>query len=201
MADNVLKHGAGAINIDACRIPTDEQLSYSSSTVQGVTAFGTGRTEQHVAGRWPANLIHDGSDEVIDVFPDESARFFYCPKADKNDRDAGLSRAESTPGQKTNRKEGSAGITPYAGTRVPTKNNHPTVKPVDLMRYLCRLVTQPGGVVLDPFMGSGSTGKACKMEGYYDFIGIEKDPEYFEIAKARIENAKKEDKQTTFGAN
>lgn len=163
VADNVIQHGTGAINIDACRI----------------------ETEQHEQGRWPANLIHDGSDEVLDVFPDDSARFFYCPKAQKDDRDAGLSRATTSAGQKTNRKEGSAGITPYTGTRVPTRNNHPTVKPVALMRYLCRLVTQPGGVVLDPFMGSGTTGRACLEEGFA-FVGIERDPEYFQLCKERM---------------
>jgi site-specific DNA-methyltransferase (adenine-specific) len=67
-------------------------------------------------------------------------------------------------------------------------NSHPTVKPTDLMRYLCRLVTPPGGVVLDPFMGSGSTGKAAMLEGF-QFIGIERDPEYMEIARARIHAA------------
>jgi site-specific DNA-methyltransferase (adenine-specific) len=108
-------------------------------------------------GRWPANLIHDGSDEVVGLLND-AARFFYCAKASKRDRDEG--------------------------------NNHPTVKPTDLMRYLCRLVTPPGGTVLDPFMGSGSTGKAAMLEGL-DFIGIERDPEYVKIAEARIGAAKK----------
>jgi site-specific DNA-methyltransferase (adenine-specific) len=87
-----------------------------------------------------------------------AARFFYCAKASKRDRDEG--------------------------------NNHPTVKPTDLMRYLCRLVTPPGGIVLDPFMGSGSTGKAAMLEGF-DFIGIERDPEYVKIAEARINEAKR----------
>jgi DNA modification methylase len=104
-------------------------------------------------GRWPANLIHDGSDEVVGL-TGNSARFFYCAKASKADRNEG--------------------------------NTHPTVKPTDLMRYLCRLVTPPGGIVLDPFMGSGSTGKAAMLDGFR-FIGIEREAEYLEIAKQRMQ--------------
>ena len=185
VADNVLQHGTGAINIDGCRIGNESTLRTNGRTA--IWANGGMNSEQGGSeqGRWPANLIHDGSDEVLDVFPDDSARFFYCAKAQKDDRDAGLSRATTSAGQKTNRKEGSAGITPYTGTRVPTRNNHPTVKPVSLMRYLCRLVTQPGGVVLDPFMGSGTTGRACLEEGFA-FVGIERDPEYFQLCKERM---------------
>ena len=127
VAENVLQHGTGAINVDGCR----------------------------VGERWPANFIHDGSEEVTDLLG-SAARFFYCAKASKRDRDEG--------------------------------NNHPTVKPTDLMRYLCRLVTPPDGTVLDPFMGSGSTGKAAVLEGFR-FIGIEREEEYCEIAKARIKYA------------
>jgi site-specific DNA-methyltransferase (adenine-specific) len=103
------------------------------------------------AGRWPANLIHDGSEEVV-ALAGEQARFFYCAKASKKDR------------------EGST---------------HPTMKPTALMRYLCRLVTPPQGIVLDPFMGSGSTGKAAVLEGF-QFIGIEREDDYLEIATSRI---------------
>ena len=185
VAANVLEYGTGAINVDACRIETDgEKLNYSRSTSQGVTCFSTGTAEQHDKGRWPANLIHDGSPEVDDLLQG-AARFFYCAKASGEDRDAGLSRAKTSAAEKTNRKEGSAGITPYAGSRTPTRNTHPTVKPVELMRYLCRLVTRPGGVVLDPFMGSGSTGRACIEEGF-SFIGIERDPAYYDLACERM---------------
>ena len=142
-------------------------------------------------GRFPANVMHDGSDVVKDIFPNSkgfvsngnakvgetskgaipplrrgnatsygddgsASRYFYCPKVSKNER------------------HNSA-----------IKNTHPTVKPVELMKYLCRLVTPKGGTVLDPFMGSGSTGMAAKDEGF-DFIGIEKEREYYEIAEARI---------------
>ncbi len=162
VANNVLEHGTGAINIDGCRVESNEQWKQSGE-IKGlsyrrfVNAFkanlnNSGRSESHPAGRWPANLIHDGTDEVTQPLND-SARFFYCAKASKTDRGEG--------------------------------NTHPTVKPTDLMAYLCRLVTPPGGVVPDPFMGSGSTGKAAIREGF-DFIGIDLDPAYVEIAKQRI---------------
>jgi site-specific DNA-methyltransferase (adenine-specific) len=184
VAQNVLAHGTGALNIDGCRVGTDGMNS----------------------GRWPANLIHDGSDEVLRLFPETSvskgkvqfkthstyewsrshtdatlepqhgqeigygdsgsaARFFYCAKASKRDREEGL-RDAGRPSE-------------------PRANQHPTVKPTDLMRYLCRLVTPPGGLVLDPFTGSGSTGKAAVLEGFR-FIGAELSEEYAAIARARI---------------
>ncbi len=160
VASNVLEHGTGGLNVDACRVG-DEKVekgragrSECDSNALGKKLMGTSEQEWHT-GRWPANLIHDGSDEVVGLLND-AARFFYCAKASKRDRDDG--------------------------------NIHPTVKPTDLMRYLCRLVTPPGGVVLDPFMGSGSTGKAAMLEGFR-FIGIERDAQYLEIAKARINHA------------
>lgn len=170
IAENVLRWGTGALNIDACRIGGD----------------GAG-------GRWPATLMHDGSEEVVRHFPQKAgakapvtggepsmasagrtsnprariqsdfhddegsaARFFYCAKASPTDR-----------------KEGS-------GT-----NEHITVKPTDLMRELVRLVTPLGGTTLDPFMGSGSTGKAAELEGF-DFIGIDIDADNVSLAKLRI---------------
>jgi site-specific DNA-methyltransferase (adenine-specific) len=168
------------------------------------------------AGRWPANLIHDGSEEVVGLFPHtksgskpgqkgksilgsehgetsqtienaygdqgSAARFFYCAKASRADRDEGL---DGMPLQRREtRTETGAGAWEQKGPQ-PSRNPHPTVKPTDLMRYLCRLVTPPGGIVLDPFAGSGSTGKACALEGFR-FIGIERDAEYCEIAEARI---------------
>ena len=155
VAANVLKHGTGGINIDESRIGGE--------------------------GRFPANLIHDGGDEVVDVLKD-AARFFYCPKASKKDREEGLEGFEE-------KKSGAMAGKEYREDR-PTnhpfrKNNHPTVKPTELMRYLVRLVTPKGGTVLDPFMGSGSTGKAAVSDGF-DFVGIEIDPDYLAIAKERI---------------
>ncbi len=172
VADSVLQFGTGGINVDGGRVGLD-------------------------GGRWPANLIHDGSEEVVGLFPGENkgsaARFFYCAKASKGDRDGGLDGFEEKHVGTYAQDEWSRknmGNTPDA-QRQPRRNSHPTVKPTDLMRYLCRLVTPPKGIVLDPFMGSGSTGKAAMFEGF-DFVGIERDSEYIEIARARIESARKE---------
>jgi site-specific DNA-methyltransferase (adenine-specific) len=153
VAENVLQHGTGAINVDGGRVGTEERITNWSGTANyKVSDPKTGTTT--ATGRWPANFIHDGSEEATDLLG-ASARFFYCAKASKADRD---------------------------------ENHHPTVKPTDLMRYLCRLVTPPSGTVLDPFMGSGSTGKAAMLEGFA-FVGIEREAEYIEIAKARIQSA------------
>jgi site-specific DNA-methyltransferase (adenine-specific) len=211
VAQNVLQHGTGALNIDGGRVA-------ASDTIAMVTGKGTlggtsdgydrpwkndpeaiARREERAAaaiekanllGRWPANLIHDGSDEVVGEFPAEktgsAARFFYCAKASKRDRDDGLQpdvtakRQGARPGSPDE-----TGKFPDHDHRERTGNIHPTVKPTDLMRYLCRLVTPPGGIVLDPFMGSGSTGKAAMLEGFR-FVGIEREAQYVEIAKARI---------------
>ena len=122
-----------------------------------------------------------------------ATRFFYCAKASKAERNMGLEGFErKTPSECCEgRKPGSAGLnSPRAGAGRTSggQNNHPTVKPISLMRYLCRLITPPNGIILDPFMGSGSTGIAAKTEGF-DFIGIEKDEGYFKIAERRINNA------------
>jgi site-specific DNA-methyltransferase (adenine-specific) len=176
VAANVLAHGTGALNIDACRVTADDGENRARPPRAPNAILGGGKgtnltaSEHNDAGRWPANLIHDGSDEAVALFPQSAgqladastsdtqsaARFFYCAKASTKDRGA--------------------------------SNTHPTVKPTDLMRYLCRLVTPPGGIVLDPFTGSGSTGKAAKLEGFL-FMGFELDPEYAAIANARIEAA------------
>jgi site-specific DNA-methyltransferase (adenine-specific) len=107
-----------------------------------------------------------------------AARFFYCAKASKQDRDEGL---ESFGSQSSD----AGALRDNGRTSLPRHNGHPTVKPTKLMAYLCRLVTPPGGLVLDPFAGSGSTGKACKAEGF-KFLGIEMNEEYCKIARARI---------------
>lgn len=182
VAENVLTWGTGAINVDGCRVGTTDNLDRVSGSYDG-TGFGMAAgniTEAHPAGRWPANLIHDGSDEVVGLLND-AARFFYCAKASKRDRDEGCE------GMEARQVFGDDGGT-YQGlsnSNKPSRNHHPTVKPTALMRYLVRLVTSPEGIVLDPFMGSGSTGKAAIMEGFR-FIGIELDAEYLEIARARI---------------
>jgi hypothetical protein len=196
VAANVLEHGTGALNVDGCRVEgqwstwkkKDGTVSEQSQDSHAIYGQGMGdvRNPEHPSGRWPANLIHDGSDEVVGLFPSggghggkggagsiwgsgatggndhgdgstgSAARFFYTAKASRDDRDPG--------------------------------NTHPTVKPTDLMRYLCRLVTPPGGVVLDPFAGSGSTGKAAELEGF-DSILIEQDPASYAIAQQRISRA------------
>ena len=193
IVDNVLKHGTGAINIDGCRIEGNEangaerkkvvRKSRSEDGVwtdgnSGMKAEGTQYADADPRGRFPANVMHDG-------LQTEWARFFYCPKTSKSERHSNLDDHETSVGANGNKwtdQDYRKGDTKPTTER---KNTHPTVKPVDLMRYLCRMVTPKGGTVLDPFMGSGSTGMAAKDEGF-DFIGIEKEKEYFEICESRI---------------
>jgi site-specific DNA-methyltransferase (adenine-specific) len=192
VAQNVLEHGTGAINVDGCRVAkSDGDKSGWSKTGskagenRSMSGFNYEREPKPDAfGRWPANLIHDGSYEV-DSLLNSAARFFYCAKTSKKDRNEGCDELEQ---KQTHNRKPDGKSTFEKSDRQPSQNNHPTVKPTDLMRYLCRLVTQPNGVVLDPFMGSGSTGKAAIIEGF-QFIGIERDESYFEIARSRIETA------------
>ncbi|MCW3503226.1 site-specific DNA-methyltransferase [Burkholderia cenocepacia] len=250
---NVLAHGTGALNIDACRIETDDNLNGGAYAREGARAVSqslhsdsgmnqtgktTGREFVQPLGRWPANVIHDGSNVVLAAFPDalgqiadantdqnriknrhaygqmrageasadrrytdigstnfaakpgvrrfdtgSAARFFYCAKASRADRNDGVGGSD-VPAVETN-----ATMRERERADWPARNgnHHPTVKPTDLMAYLCRLVTPPGGTVLDPFMGSGSTGKACVRERF-GFVGIDLALEYIEIARARIEH-------------
>jgi hypothetical protein len=147
-----------------------------------------------VVGRWPANLIHDGSDEVTGLLND-AARFFYCPKASKSDRNYGCDQLpDTTAADMVDREPDSDGMnSPRAGAGRTSgaKNNHPTVKPIALMRYLCRLVTPPNGIVLDPFTGSGSTGVAATLE-HFQFLGAEMDPNFHTIATSRVQQARKD---------
>jgi len=183
VAANVLEHGTGAINVDGCRVGTEEIKTCAKSKWSSFTSVGDARgfsgcAESTHTGRWPANLIHDGSEEATAPMRD-AARFFYCAKASAKDRDEGVAGVAGVAGGMSGRRDGSM------GSITMRKNTHPTVKPTALMRYLCKLVTQPGGLILDPFMGSGSTGKAAMLEGFR-FIGIDLDPEYAKIAEARI---------------
>lgn len=255
---NWREHGTGALNIDGCRVHSEDSKGYAY-TVQrmapGADQNKTGKTHQDGVefqgqtrdGRWPANLIHDGSDEVQAAFPDapgqmvdastnseqrktqntfgvmrrgrgeeqsaesdnegsvgfkmkpgmrrmdagSSARFFYCAKTSRADRHEGL----PDPGPQFQKGSTLRDAENLGADR--KGNHHPTVKPFDLMAYLCRLVTPPGGVVLDPFMGSGSTGKAAVLEGF-KFIGIEREAEYLAIARARIEHAARQPVQHSF---
>lgn len=196
VAGNVLEHGTGALNIDACRLATTEARPLRESDRRLETnTFSAGLGGSKAAGdttlgRWPANVIHDGSPEVLEAFPDakgqQGAITGYEPSAKTGDvfgQFAG--RAPAVPRTDT----GSAARFFYCAKASKKdrgeQNNHPTVKPTELMAYLVRLVTPPGGTVLDPFMGSGSTGKACAREGFR-FIGIDMTAEYVEIARGRI---------------
>ena len=197
MAENVLQFSTGGINIDGCRVETNEEITNHSRGKESAISKGkygdskaqeTHQTEGQTLGRFPANVIHDGSQTVLNLFPDtKSGADCKRKKPHETNAMAGtvgiLDREEISYGDK-----GSAARFFYcakASKKDRGENNHPTVKPTDLMRYLCRLVTPPGGVVLDPFMGSGSTGKAAQKEGF-EFIGIEREPEYVEIARQRI---------------
>ena len=241
VAENVLAHGTGALNIDGCRVGSETRYNAPAGNKAGGNSLNMSETGmpqdadgRSVNGRWPANLIHDGSEEVLAGFPvttsgkmapthtsasrsiygqnaaggfttmetygdtGSAARFFYCAKASKKDRDEGLEgfADQTREGQYRSIQDGRPHMAKgYEYNREPRKNHHPTVKPTDLMRYLCRMVTQPGGVVLDPFMGSGSTGKAAALEGF-QFIGIEREAEYLSIAEARIETAVVRNKPT-----
>jgi site-specific DNA-methyltransferase (adenine-specific) len=240
VADNVLTHGVGGINIDGCRVEASDQNDLQknwdrtqSKAAQTSVAMGAGLkdidlSDYKTAGRFPANFIHDGSDEVLELFPEtkggtwnttkgarhfnndgeptgyatsksdastgSAARFFYCAKASKKDRNEGLDDFEEKNNKFGNQKNGEDlgnGSVNDKFTTQPQKNNHPTVKPTELMRYLCRLITPPNGTVLDPFTGSGSTGKAAVLEGF-SFIGVEQSEEYIAIAEARIQSAKED---------
>lgn len=191
-ANNVLKHGVGGLNIDGCRIGDEVRINQPAGNKQGgnsynmsVTGMPSDAKPTEAIGRFPANVIHDGLDEPW-------AKYFYCAKASKKDRDEGLENLHVTSaGEMTDRVEGSDGLnSPRAGAGRTTgaRNIHPTVKPTELMRYLCRLVTPPNGLILDPFSGSGSTGKAAVLEGF-NFTGFEMDETYCEIANKRIEYA------------
>ncbi len=182
LTKNIADHGTGGIFLNRSRVPiADPQLAKKYESVASSTAHEKSRPNSiygsdkrprsqstnvpNQKGRFPSNVIWDGSDEISAMFPARidmgprqpkasAARFYYCATASATDRGE--------------------------------YNNHKTVKPTELMRYLCGLVTPEGGVILDPFCGSGSTGKAAVLAGY-QFIGIEREPEYFEIAKRRIE--------------
>lgn len=219
IVENVLRWGTGGINIDDCRIelqddeeigrdntniknsPLNPKEGWNPNSMKGLNTIGLNK------GRYPSNFIHDGSEEVLknfpysksggtrengenvslkkinpswrfaskniiknnNILPNEGSvsRFFYCAKPSEKERILGLERNEK-------------------------ENFHPTVKPLELMKYLIKLVTPKNGIVLDPFMGSGTTGVACKFEDF-GFIGIELMPEYFQLAETRIKNSIKED--------
>ena len=190
VAANVLRHGTGAINVDGCRVGTDDASDRSRPPRTPNAILGGGRgtnitsSEHNALGRWPANFIHDGSEEATAGLG-EAARFFYTAKAGREDREEGCDDFPLAVARSNLNTKNGAGER-LDGAPSPIRANiHPTVKPTDLMRYLVRMVTPLGGTVLDPFTGSGSTGRAAMLEGA-QFIGCELSPEYAEIARARI---------------
>ena len=167
VAASVLKHGTGALNIGGCKVDLEDGSE----------------------PRWPANILHDGSSEAVESLG-TAARFLYCPKASKSERNAGLDEFEEVVtdvlarhrSRRMEEMKRPDGAEPAKG-----RNHHPCVKPVILLKWLCRLITPSGGLILDPFFGSGSTGIAAVLEGF-KFIGIERDESYAEIARARIDH-------------
>lgn len=237
VADNIAAHRTGALNINGCRLVADKgdepfQWSSPRGGIWKTDPEAQAQAQAQALGRWPANLCHDGSPEVMSMFPSEAgasapvagdepaihgangiygarvrvpgtffsdagsaARFYYCAKASREDREDGCDDLTAQQ-QDASRKEGNpGGDNPRNRGLEPRKNFHPTVKPTALMRWLCRLVTPPGGTVLDCFMGSGSTGRAAVLEGF-DFVGVEMTDAYLPIARARIaaaENQKRDE--------
>ena len=222
LVDNILEHGVGGLNIDECRVWNEEQAQLSRNVA---------------SGRFPANIIHDGSEEATGGMPKtkgcqgkgfkkgdykssavnttfsrgdcvpyndfgSASRYFYCAKASKRDRDEGLDEFEEKTKVFNGKSQSSSKEIKDVEKRFTTRlrNTHPTVKPTALMQYLVRLVCPKGSVILDPFMGSGSTGKATAYENKdrnagYSFIGIEQDEQYLEIAKARIKYANRKEEE------
>jgi site-specific DNA-methyltransferase (adenine-specific) len=211
VVDNIRKWGVGGLNIDGCRVANNGEQFGELPNRGGRRVFNTdGQTFQESGydykagdlnreavdklknlGRFPANLMHDGSDEVVGLFPMTGASK-STPRNNGEFKSVAKGRdlPHVTYGHEDN--GGSAARFFYcakASKKDREGSTHPTMKPTDLMRYLCRLVTPPEGIVLDPFMGSGSTGKAAVIEGF-NFIGIEREESYMEIAEARINPAK-----------
>ena len=210
VAQNVLTYGTGALNIDGSRVGTGGQLLWEQPRGMGYhggSDSGVVVARPSEQGRWPANVIHDGSDEVVAGFPNEAARFFksvpideadtqsfiYCAKASKSERNAGLEGLPERRESDRERDDGVGGDNPRNRTNEAKQNFHPTVKPLALMRYLIKLVTPPGGTVLDPFLGSGTTAVAAILEGF-EWIGCEMTEDYFPIIEARVEWAENQPK-------
>jgi site-specific DNA-methyltransferase (adenine-specific) len=245
IVQNLAKYGTGAINVDGSRIEYEttpnpatnplyrqeagyknKQARDTNSSSYSLKKEGSELLERNInkLGRWPAHLIHDGSEEVLDVFPvttsganpvrrgsakfrttygvfsgqeqcerirgaesGSGSRFFYCAKASRSEREEGLNALHAKRSDyRENDPDENSIRTRLHGSRART-NHHPTVKPLALMEYLVRLITPKGGVVVDPFAGSGTTCVACLRRGFH-FIACDNDPSYVEIAEARIRN-------------
>lgn len=248
LVDNILEYGVGGINIDECRVENTNADAYDLEKRQISKATGSDNDGHFLDllhnkdlkhgvidnGRYPANILHDGSQEVMDIFPDtkstynengkhqniinrenkdilkygykeridtnsyndsgNASRYFYCAKASKKDRDEGLDAFEDKKFTSALNTKNESGERLDGGATPIRKNIHPTVKPMELMQYLIRLVAPKNAIILDPFNGSGSTGKAAMFENRerdanYYYIGIEMTPEYLPISQARIDYA------------
>jgi len=194
VAANILRWGTGALNIDKSRIETiDDVTNHARSTEASISkgiygdskSQNTHKTTGQQLGRWPANLILD--EEAGKLLENATNRFFYCPKVSKKERELGCQDLPTVHGVGTMQGDADGSLLTGSGNPRDTsaKNHHPTIKPIALMAYLCNLVTQPNGTILDPFAGSGSTGIAAIQEGF-NFIGIEKEKDYVTICKHRI---------------
>jgi site-specific DNA-methyltransferase (adenine-specific) len=224
VAQNVLKYGTGGINIDGCRIELNGDYKSKANGRPSQTGLGDNydsskANKPDTVGRWPANILHDGSDDVVKLFPESkgqlfnvkgtessriggdktncysggAARFFYCAKASKSERDAGLNGFPL----KSSSKMG-AGIRSSVGLKREgttssedrvSKNHHPTVKPLSLNKYLAKLILLPDGrkrKLLVPFSGSGSEMIGALKAGWDRVCGIEKETDYVDIAEKRL---------------
>lgn len=218
VAANVLEWGTGGLNVDGCRVGTTKEVPGAVKTGRPIASdtwlqqhgHGSGygpRQEGQTGmdpniGRWPANLIHDGSEEVVGLFPRVKTGVqaaHHKSDFDGVDKNCYGKYAKRSPGGYGD--DGSAARFFYCAKTSPSErragvdtNDHPTVKPTALMSYLCRLITPPGGLILDPFMGSGSTGRAAMLEGF-QFIGVDLNQDYVELSRARIQHALDQSKQ------
>ena len=230
VANNILTYGTGALNIDGSRVGTETRINITGDIPSGANHYVNSDKERNrnrpssvVQGRWPANVIHDGSEEVLEEFPitkitgrpeskgkiyngagsigptglkenpfqggymdsGSAARFFYCAKASKSERNAGLEGFEPKRESDRPSDDKPGGDNPRNRTNESKQNFHPTVKPIALMRYLVKLVTPPNGTVLDPFLGSGTTAVAAILEGF-NWMGCEMTEDYWPIIEARV---------------
>jgi site-specific DNA-methyltransferase (adenine-specific) len=231
VAENVLLHGTGGLNIDGTRIGTTVETwpssrSYAPGEMQPGHVEETQSTGQAPSGRWPSNVMLDEftaglvdeqsgvskstpSARKEETHSEEiygkglgnwsgsshsdtggASRFFYVAKASKRDRNEGLDELPEVRHSDREKDDGVGGDNPRNRSNASRSNFHPTVKPTNLMRQLVRLVTPPGGLVLDPFTGSGSTGKAAILEGF-EFIGVELTEDYLPIIEGRLSHAVK----------
>jgi site-specific DNA-methyltransferase (adenine-specific) len=229
VAANVQSHGTGALNVDGCRVGTEQTITVRNGNSGGNGAYGCDErvfSRVNPPGRWPANVVLDEdaaamldrqtgtlisgkmragtqrknlmgyhgampAETMRDTYGDTggASRFFYVAKASRSEREAGITGETRAVGSVNLRTDSHAERN--GQTTTPARNHHPTVKPIALMRWLCRLVTPPGGVVLDPFTGSGTTGCAATLEGF-GFVGIEREAEYVAIAERRIAHWERE---------